>query len=651
MAIFAGFRPFLTKGSTLNGAQNLFFADELAGAHYILNTTSIYGISSPALIGESVAGILDEKTKNPLFGPELIPAASEWFSVLDSGNWNVNTETSTATVVNAASSGDDLRLRLLTGSYVGQLFAVTMTVESITAGSVLVTSSRGGASRTAITSPGTYNYYINITLTGAGALNIDINAGGVSCVVSNISVREILGNAAFQPSVTLRPLLGRAPKSKRNVMQDTTTAPIATNGTIEIADNILVDNTIIPMWSFAIGEGTLPINTNVSRERPNAATVNLDFIHSMYVKPGNNRYIYFTSNASGSQNNVGSKFRYDTELDTITSLFIGNVGNVSQNVQNLGSGLYRVSIRQNQLTNAGTKTIGAYCSSTSEITSGSAYILPTVPTEDVFSVGGWQCEMVSATATSPSPYQQTISNIDTTETGFVSFPFIRFDLADDRLDTILPQAVNGNIVIAGRNGSIIEPVSYSANTTFQLGPTTYTGGMSGILRGIGDVVGYSLIDRSVSNIEKTQLIDYYKSRGAKGLLVPGPELIVNGDFSDGDTGWTEAVPTVIISDGTAKITRVPGTFDAVLEQVISNPITRNFTRNFMVEFDVIASSGTCAIRNSGATLIQMTFPLGRNSFVFTVFGNFGFRLLQRSEGATLEVDNISVRELRPEEEW
>jgi len=41
---------------------------------------------------------------------------------------------------------------------------------------------------------------------------------------------------------------------------------------------------------------------------------------------------------------------------------------------------------------------------------------------------------------------------------------------------------------------------------------------------LGDIVGVLLIDKTLSQVERDILINYYKGKGAKGLLIPGPEL-------------------------------------------------------------------------------------------------------------------------------
>lgn len=93
-----------------------------------------------------------------------------------------------------------------------------------------------------------------------------------------------------------------------------------------------------------------------------------------------------------------------------------------------------------------------------------------------------------------------------------------FDLVDDNLKARLPEAIEGQILIAGRNGTFIGDVNYEAETDFQLGPDTYTDGPAGVLSAVGPIVGCILINRELSPVEITQTVSFYKGRGAGGLI-------------------------------------------------------------------------------------------------------------------------------------
>lgn len=577
MAVFSGYRPFLTKGSTVNGVQNSFFEGAVNGFHYLPDPADVYSSTALATAGTGVAAILDKKTTAASFGTELLTNGN--FSQGSTG-WTLGSGWSIASNTATANIGVGVNLDRQLTTTLGKTYCITYTISTVTSGNIRVrltgTSNINGLIRG---SAGTYTEFLYATSSNS-IFRLSEGGSGFVGSITNVSVKEVSNNTTLQSSTSLQPLLGRAPRSRRNNMSNTVSTPTVTNGSLSVGSPITVGNATIPMWDFTIGNTALPTVTGVSRARPDLATVNFNYLHSVFVKPGTNRYIYFSSNFNGAQSNVGSKFRYDTVTDTVTSIYSGNVSNVFSGAQNLGNGIYRLFIRQLQVTNTSTKTVGVYCSSTSETTDIRTYISPTVAPDGVFSVGGWQSEIVNSNTVVPSNYQEVdTTGVVTTEAGVLSYPFVRFDLSDDRLDTVLQQAVTGDIIIAGRNGSIIEPVSYAANTTFQLGPTSYTGGTPGILRAIGDVVGYTLIGRSTTELERNKLMDFYKFRGAKGLLVPGPELRTATATVNG--GWTEsggivtAPGTTGTTDNVAFVLSSPTVAGRFYEVVVPNNMPAN----------------------------------------------------------------------------
>lgn len=163
---------------------------------------------------------------------------------------------------------------------------------------------------------------------------------------------------------------------------------------------------------------------------------------------------------------------------------------------------------------------------------------------------------------------------------------LRFDAVDDALAASLPQAITGDIFIAGTGGTIIEPFS---GDTLTIGPTSYTGGTPGILAAIGDIVGVVLIDKTLSQVERDNLIAYYKSKGASDDIVsPTPWLIKlsNPDqptpyFIDGWTSGDFAGFNMANPDG---VTSLPT--DSMLQPIL--------------EFNVTGTAGTQTLTvNSG----------------------------------------------------
>ena len=644
MAVFSGFRPFLNKGSTVNGVQNIFFSDGTPGAHYLPDPTDLYGVSNFAAFGEGVSAVLDKKNGVPVLGTELIingnfSSGASWTA---GTGWTISGDVASANI----ATGSNLDQSLTTTA--NRTYQVTYTITNYTSGGIRTrftgAANVNGTIRNAV---GTYTELLYATVTNNIFRITDSGAGFVGSI-NNISVREVPGFHTLQPSASLRPLLGKAPKSRRNTFTDTEASVTASNATAT-QTQVNIGTKTISGWSISVSSVNGTTTTGVSK--PYTSPIGVNITLSVYVRPLANRYIYVSTN-HGGQPNVGVKWRCDTETGLATVVFSGNIQASFIRLLNLGNGLFRVeaSWRSNNQTNP--RAFAIFCSNTSETTGTTVYISPTVLPNGSFEVAGWQRELGAAVETQPSAtVYQTVDSTGTitTEDSVTTFPFIRFDLSDDRLDTVLPQSVTGDIVIAGRNGSVIEPINYTANTTFQFGPTSYTSGTPGILRAVGDVVGYSLIGRSTTAVEQDQLIDFYKFRGAKGLLVAnGPELVVNGGFDTDLSGWTSNSWTW--ENGAAKSTNNT----SVLSSSVGS--TGN-SKTFLVSYSQTIISGTrlrSRIRNFANSLdLYISYISGTvTTNLVIVSPDSGLFISFLPEVAeVLTVDNISVRELRPEEEW
>jgi hypothetical protein len=128
-----------------------------------------------------------------------------------------------------------------------------------------------------------------------------------------------------------------------------------------------------------------------------------------------------------------------------------------------------------------------------------------------------------------------------------------------------------------------------------------------------------------------------KSQG----LVLGPQLITNGDFSSGGTGWT-ADSGWTISSGAAS---TAAGFTGALYQTISVVAGRLY----QISFDLSAVSGGGIIPSlfGGTTVFGPTLTAAQRHtvYLFAASGNTDFRFFKSAAGAALTVDNISVKEL------
>lgn len=192
----------------------------------------------------------------------------------------------------------------------------------------------------------------------------------------------------------------------------------------------------------------------------------------------------------------------------------GTTGIVQSNTVDLTDGQWKTATRAFTLVNNGMWFVGG--------TNG-----------DVAVFGG-QYENGAATA-----YQRVgASARDITESGIPNTWYAFFDLSDDILTTTVPAITNGTIVIAGTNGIWIDTLTVSAGT-FNIGATTHTGGPSGLLAVVGNVIGAFVINRALTAPEQAAVVAYYKAKGSPGFFeVTGVELVTNGTFDTDITGWT-----------------------------------------------------------------------------------------------------------------
>lgn len=127
--------------------------------------------------------------------------------------------------------------------------------------------------------------------------------------------------------------------------------------------------------------------------------------------------------------------------------------------------------------------------------------------------------------------------------------------------------------------------------------------------------------------------------------VVGPELVVNGDFSDGTTRWTLSTG-VSVSDGKLA-------FNTTSNDSASQPAVASagvVGRVYQIEFDLISyTRGSPQILFGDATFNYFSTSLGRKKLILTLKagGIFQIRAGNFGAGGECVIDNISVREVGP----
>lgn len=160
-------------------------------------------------VGQPVGLVLD-KSKGLLVGSELIVDPS--FD--DPSYWTTNSASIVVTGGNAvftdASTG--IAIGRAGATTIGRWYIVQVVVTQITSGALRVATSigAGGTNSPTITTAGIYNFLLPAT----GTINaFQITAiGATNAIISDVSVRELAGNHAYQTTSSMRPLLVASPQ-------------------------------------------------------------------------------------------------------------------------------------------------------------------------------------------------------------------------------------------------------------------------------------------------------------------------------------------------------------------------------------------------------------------------------------------------------
>ena len=154
----------------------------------------------------------------------------------------------------------------------------------------------------------------------------------------------------------------------------------------------------------------------------------------------------------------------------------------------------------------------------------------------------------------------------------------------------------------------------------------------------------------VTAVEQAVGLILDKSRG----LALGPELVTNGDFSDGTTGWGDTRgATLSVTGGVLSVTPDGILFGCAARQII----TTVAGRSYRVTYSAVAAIGNprVGVRDGtsdfggGTVLYDIDpTPLGNRTFYFTAISASSSLLFGQTDNTVTSVaqyDNISVREI------
>lgn len=242
--------------------------------------------------------------------------------------------------------------------------------------------------------------------------------------------------------------------------------------------------------------------------------------------------------------------------------------------------------------------------------------------------------------------------------------FLRLDLSDDVCPITFAAGGTFDVLVAGRGGSWIERnVVVAPGGTINIGPNTIAGREAGVIGALGgnpgvwaDIVGITILSRTITTTELSRLVGYYKQRGAKGLLVEGPEVLSNpgSPFLD-TTGWVGTNAALSVVDGYLRVAGTGGNFARATLSVAGLTVGVPYilkgtlsaaTAGAQPQFRTPALTPFQAVNFAQPSTQQLLFVPTSTS------GQFAVHTTANSEGAGRHTDwaGFSLRRLIPEEE-
>ena len=179
-----------------NGEQGVFFDPS--------DLTTLYQDSSgttPVTAVEQPVGLMLDKSKGLALGPELVTngdfsSSTGWFV---SAGWSISGGTLNAV---SAGSGTSVYQNVVA---LGKYYELTFTIVSISDGAVFIRAGDAGA---AFSEAGTHTVRVFNSNDVGIKLRFNITASGTTtCVIDDISCKELPGNHAFQTTSASRPVL------------------------------------------------------------------------------------------------------------------------------------------------------------------------------------------------------------------------------------------------------------------------------------------------------------------------------------------------------------------------------------------------------------------------------------------------------------
>ncbi|MGX9855761.1 phage head spike fiber domain-containing protein [Limimaricola variabilis] len=448
-----------------------------------------------ALPGDNVRMLLD--TNGLELGPETIDgsfSSSANWSSLGAGGWSI---VNGQLVRDSAQSVTSQVNRTDGASFAaGKWYSVSVDVIAVS-GIIRVMSNTGQSIFGDITTAGAKRaIFYNASAVNAQVLGV----GSASCTIDNLTIRELPGIHADQPSTSLQPVLGRSPVSRRN---------------------LLAYSEDFSKWNAQSG-----------------ATAQIDASVPPLGKSGAVFLLKYNGTADGRIERMvtapsGALLTYSVWLRVKSGTLSAKIGMTGSNM----------------------KTVALTTEWQRFEIAGSNGVYPRIQSDTVSEILAFGAQVELGPVS--TAYQKVAANgLDIAEPGVPSYSYLRFDAVDDKLPQVYPSAKSGDLMIFGRKGSWIDPgVSVTAGGTLNAisgkdSPKTF-----GIIPALGDIVAWYHAPQTLNAYQRAKLIEYFRERGAKGLLVPsGIELVTNGAFNTDVSGWAPTASSLSVQTGAMRIT-------------------------------------------------------------------------------------------------
>ena len=361
------------------------------------------GVTPVTAVGEPV-GLMLDKSEGLAQGPEQVTNGdfatdSGWTK---SANWSI--ANGVATSDNSVLSGVVYQP---TGTTSGSYYRVTFDITAYTSGGVI---GRVGNVRSTELKNTIGTHTVLIKSDGQPFIGLEAE-NYFTGSIDNVSVTEIQGSHATQPTSTKRPIYARHPEGGiRNLLNYTEQFD---NGYWSKSNATITSNSILaPDGSTTAETLTCPsTGANSFVARGNIGVVGKGYTATVYAKAGTNDIIRIANVSSASN---GCWYN-------LTSGAVGTSNGAANTaaIEDVGNGWYRLTRYFDSFLAGGNQVVIASCVADGSINGPSA--------GETIHIWGAQLEE----ATEASNYQKVVTDIDVTESGVGEVYYLKFDGFDD----------------------------------------------------------------------------------------------------------------------------------------------------------------------------------------------------------------------------